>query len=390
MKTITQRRGIGKALSLLLAAAFILMLLPVTVRAAGEVCEIVGGLQYMTFGEALDASAHGDTIRLLEGIHYDGTVNINGKTITIDLNGHDLNVVNVSGPGLTVYGGGVVNLTGAGSFNVTGSTYGVYVSSGTATVTNATGTTHPTLGIGVCAIAGGSVTVRNDVQGYKYGILAEDSSTSISVGGNVAAANDEGVAATGGAAVTVGGNVTSAGSPGRGVFAQSGGTVTVTGNVSVATGTAAYSWGGGLIEIYGSVQASIYGASAGSGGSVIYIHGNVTCTQIGAYVFQADAGTAVVRIDGAITAGVHYIQVGDESRDGSEASRTLPTLLAGYHTYSSGNNIVYVKALQVDDDPDDVPKTGGGGFPAWPGFAGLALLSAGGLAAALRYKKKKA
>ena len=57
-------------------------------------------------------------------------------------------------------------------------------------------------------------------------------------------------------------------------------------------------------------------------------------------------GTAVIRIDGTITSNT-YIRVGGEVKDGSEASRTIPTLLPGYYTYSSGGNIVYVKGRNL-------------------------------------------
>ncbi|MEL7608345.1 MAG: hypothetical protein AAGU74_02445 [Bacillota bacterium] len=408
-----KKRPILFVLPAVCLAAALLLGIP-TSRAAGEVCEIVGGAQYMTLDAALSAAADGDTIRLLAVVDHSAGIFLNAKALTFDLNGYDLNVDTTSAYGLQL-NHGTLALTGAGSFNVTGATFGVYAESGsTATVTNATAAGN---GTGAAA-SGSSITVTNDVRS-----------------------------------------------------------------------------GGVGVEAYGE-------------GASVHVGGNINASGIGAFAYLAGAGTASVRVDGIITAGT-YVRVQDETKDGSPASRTVPTLLAGYHTYSSGNNIVYVKTLPLavvtnavtnltasgatlngevtgdgglsidgrgfvwsisanpeiggpgvaqadagsglgafsaaltglttpavyhvrayaiaaslsggppltvygedvrftlreddDDDPAprptptpapvpdviDIPKTGdGGGFPVWPGIAGLALLAASGLAA-LRYKKKK-
>lgn len=128
------------------------MTLRIPVSSTGDpVCEIVGGVPYSTLDDALDAALNGatdgNTIRLLEDIRFQGGIFVSGKSITFDVNGHTLNVVNneAGGNGLVVENGGGADLTdtspkGGGEFNVTGKTYGVKADRASVTVTNVTAT----------------------------------------------------------------------------------------------------------------------------------------------------------------------------------------------------------------------------------------------------------
>ena len=109
------------------------------------VCEI-DGARYETLGEALAAVTDGETIRLLEDIYYESGITIEGISITFNLNGHILDVINPAEreAGLSVTNGTVslVGLDGTAAFNVTGTEFGVFVrgpgAAAAATVTNAT------------------------------------------------------------------------------------------------------------------------------------------------------------------------------------------------------------------------------------------------------------
>ena len=362
-------------------------------------CEIVGGTQYENLADALADANDGDTVRLLADIVHNSGISIVSKTIKLDLNGHDLKVTETSGAGLSVTYGGIV-LTGSGSFNVTGYEYGVQANAGgVATVTSASATSNSG-GFGISAVGGGKVTVTGDVRSDYAGIIAYGEETVVTVGGNVTVEANEtwGIQASsssmGGAKVDVGGNVEVTGgggllvqgngsdihvggwveaTDGGGAEALSGGvavvdgnvtasaegaialgsgsTVTVYGNLSGNLGVIALS--GGQVEVHGDVGAVMLGAQAGYDDSRAYIHGAVIVSDaagIGAEAYGSASGEAVVQIDGDITATI-YIRVGGDVKDGSEASRTIPTLLPGYYTYSSGGNIVYVKEPEFEGGP---------------------------------------
>jgi len=103
-----------KALSALLAAVMVLGLaavMPITAHAATTI--EVGTLT--AFHNAITNAADGDTIRLTANIDYDGGISIEHKTITLDLSGKTLNVLN----GLVVEDGGFLLANPAsGQFNV--------------------------------------------------------------------------------------------------------------------------------------------------------------------------------------------------------------------------------------------------------------------------------
>lgn len=365
------------------------------------VCEIVGGAQYETLVDALSDAGDGETVRLLTNISHHSGISIAGETITLDLNGYGLGIIEDSGTGLSVSSGGIL-LTGSGSFNVTGYQYGVSASSGVATVTSASATSDVG-GAAIFAAGGGHVTVTGDVWSDYEGIIASGAGTEVAVGGDVTVEANEtwGIQASssaeGGATVGVEGNVTVNGgggvlvqgegslvhvggtvtaTDGGGAKATNGGHATVDGNVQAsAEGAAAWGTGskvtvganlsgttgvtalsGGEVEVRGGVGAVMLGAQAGYDGSKVVIHGGVIVNDeagLGAEAFGSESSTAEVRIDGAITANT-YVKVGGEIKDDSEASRTIPTLLDGYHTYSVDGDIVFVKVPEVEGYPPAV------------------------------------
>ncbi len=353
-----------------------------------DVCEIVGGIRYITLNEALTAAVNGQIIRLLSDINYDGGISITGKQITFDLNGFTLNVVNASGTGLSVFYG-EVNLTGDGEFNVTGSNYGVLAMSGTATVTNATAV--GTNGVGANT-SGGSITVRGNAEGIACGASAASGSVTvvgnavggtygvststygiiivngnvegnsrgayaiggrISVVGNVkgttygayaynngnvtvngnTTADYIGAHATGNGSITVNGNVTAD----IGVYAGDGGSVTVVGNVNGITCGA--SAANGNVTVRGNVVGTTTGAFAGSSGGIVTVEGNVTAEGTDGIGARAEYGGKVA-ILGIISAPT-YIKAGDEEMGINDYM--IPTVMIGYRTYTDGASTVLVK-----------------------------------------------
>ena len=127
------------------------------------VCEI-GEQAYLTLYGALRNVESGETVTLLSDIGYAGGVDIRDKDITFDLNNHTVNVDNPSpsGTGLKVTNGGLA-LNGSGTLHVCGSSYGVYASSATVSVTNAEAGEN---GIGVYAADGSTVDIAGNITAY--------------------------------------------------------------------------------------------------------------------------------------------------------------------------------------------------------------------------------
>lgn len=94
-----------RILSMLLVATMLLSLAPfgaVTAFAAGNEAKI-GSIEYATLQAALAAVTTGQTITMLEDISYtDGTdFVIDGKTVTIDFDGHSITVNNLGFPSVS-------------------------------------------------------------------------------------------------------------------------------------------------------------------------------------------------------------------------------------------------------------------------------------------------
>ncbi|MDR0460820.1 MAG: hypothetical protein LBH62_05235 [Nitrososphaerota archaeon] len=151
------------------------------------ICEIVGVghvpyKQYRNLGDALAEVQNGETIRLLANINYKSATAIMGISITFDVNGFVLNIVNKgsSGNALTVNNGGVTlidtSMFGDGALNVftEGTDNGVYAINGSrVTVTNAVSE-----GPAVWVSSGAVVTVEGEIisgEGYAYAIIGGSS-----------------------------------------------------------------------------------------------------------------------------------------------------------------------------------------------------------------------
>ena len=199
-----------------------------------------------TLTSALTAAQTGDTIKLTANITYNSTIVIKNKSVTFDLNGYTLNVVNNAKEytaeemsGLYVKGNAAVALEGDGEFNVTGSWYGVFAEcnegeSAEVTVTNATG-----IGRDGVAAQHSKVTVKKDAtsSGSTYsGVWASYENAEVIVEGNVYANGEMsmGVNTDTLALVTVKGSVIVSGKNSIGIKAGDDGDVTVEGDVAVS------------------------------------------------------------------------------------------------------------------------------------------------------------
>ena len=131
------------------------------------VCEIVGGSQYTSITDAIAAVPSGGTatIRLIKNINHVGLVDINGKNITLDLDGKNLNVENTSERALSVRNSGQIKLKKPtdGEFNVTGIKFGAWIQEGIAEITNVTATGNIDNDGVYCQGANAEVTVFGNV-----------------------------------------------------------------------------------------------------------------------------------------------------------------------------------------------------------------------------------
>ncbi len=360
------------------------------VRVKG-LCIIIGKSVHATLDAALDAAIDGDTILLLTNIDYNSGLSISEKSISFDLNGFTLDVINSMGTGLEIGSGGTVSLTGVGDFNVTGSCYGVYAhDGGKATVTNALAT--EAAGFGTYAVNGGIIMVAIDVRGMKYGVRAEGSGSYIEVGGNAiatgiggigASANDGrisvnsgvrgtllGVEAVNGGEVEIGGNITTIGeiglaaygvyAAGPGSFITTGGDITVAG---AAAGPASYgvyvSGAGNYITVGGNIitsGASGIGASCADGGAAV-ISGNIVAGGTG--VQALNDGTVTV---GGDVQGIDYGAYVNGSGSSIVVSGNVVGTNCGVNSDGSGSSITAIGSITA---------SGASGIGAWAQNGGM-------------------
>ena len=373
-------RAFSRILALVLALCVWTAFTPLAVLASeGDVCKIVETeTGYSTLDEALAAFETGQTIQLLGNINYSGGIVITDKTVTFDLNGYNLNVVNPAEgdspeatSGLCVIGqdgNAGLTLLGEGEFNVTGTLYGVYVQAypektASATVTNATATAADTDDAWGCgAYAGGenaTITVLEDATATGAGGngATGNSLGSVTVKGNVIATaenvfEDEygwyraAVEAWDDGEVVVEGHVTATGDNSIGVLAA-GSCVTVLGDVTgVVGGVFAYVSSG--VEIGGKVTStdeSGFGVMA-IDNCIVEVDGDVVSGGTGAMIMgDMDSGQSEISIDGEITAPV-YIRIG-ETELGLNDYVLDPDMVPGYRIYTIDSNLGAVLVLDV-------------------------------------------
>ena len=99
-----------KILTLLLALAMVLTMLPMTALAAGSDVAEVNGQGYSTLQDAIDAAQNGGTVKLLENVTESVTIPA-GATVTLNLDGHKLTNVNDH----TIINNGTLTITGNGT-----------------------------------------------------------------------------------------------------------------------------------------------------------------------------------------------------------------------------------------------------------------------------------
>ena len=164
-----KQRNVKRILSQILVLMLVFGLVPAEVFAAGG-----PGTYYVNtkadLTNALSQIASGQTIVLTGNINYNDTITIDGKDITFDLNGFNLNVYKTTGVILTVENnanvrlsdntGGVLNIIGQDSIGVLAKTGGKVVVSNVFSAIEQDSDNF----VGVEAIgAGSSVTVLNEI-----------------------------------------------------------------------------------------------------------------------------------------------------------------------------------------------------------------------------------
>jgi hypothetical protein len=191
------------------------------------VCQIdETGIAYANIADAIADATGGQTITMLDDHNYSyngaAPLAVNGKIITIDLNGYTVNIENDvtnTVAGLDVING-ELNLQGSGELNVKGYN-GIYANNGKATVTNAEGDAYA-----VMAYNGSEITVTGNATGGNFGVEAQDAT--VTVAGNVE--GDVGINALDNATVTVAGNVE--GTSAEAVIATTGAKVYIEGTIT--------------------------------------------------------------------------------------------------------------------------------------------------------------
>ena len=393
MKTKTNR--IASILLTLCMAFSLFIVMPVTVSALGEVCEI-GSAQYATLDLALAATPPGGSaqtvIKLLADVTYPTGCNINNKKITFDLNNHDL----IFTEGLEVSGGSNINYTGTGKFEVNSITsasgallvrgnsvcrlkgasaangFGVIAEDNSTVTVNGNITAAGTDGRGVYA-DNSTVTVSGNITARYYGVYAYNNSI-ITVTGNITVTtgiDGYGAVAHNNSTVTVNGNITHTATDGRGVVVDNNSTATVNGNITVI-GTGGYganAYDSSTVTVNGNITADVIGVGANDG-STATVTGNITSGDYGVFTYNGTVtvngnitatkndgigvytdSTAAVTVNGTITVNNSAIYIKLTSADKTQAQFTSPTTKAGYLTYTNGSSTVWVKAAATPPKP---------------------------------------
>ncbi len=295
-----------------------------------NICEIVGGSSYSSLEAALAVVTNGQTVRLLTEINQIGGIELHDKSLTLDLNGHTLNVSNPNDDAIGLWvEDGDLYLTGNGELNVSGGWVGARVqgSGSEVTVTTAVGGSGNVNSVGAYVSDNGKLTVTGGVTGSRYGAYAS-SQGEIIIGGDAIATAPApydcfGAAADSGGVITVTGTAQSSD---RGIYAYNPNSkITVGSVISTDTGINSHKI---AVQVDNRAQ--------------VFILGDCTINaKFGTAVHVSSGGQAT--IDGTIHHDGVYVKIYTTIKDGSAASRTLPTTKQGYNTYSTGEGTVWVK-----------------------------------------------
>lgn len=289
-----------------------------------KVCSI-GSTEYGTLSEALAAVKTGETIKILKSFTDIQGIIINNKNITFDLNGNTLDITTTADEGLKATNASLT-LVNEGKLNVSGKLYGVWATGANSnvTVTNATASDTGESGIGIFAVSGSDVTVREDVYGSGHGVRAENIYTNVTVNGNVSTKGQikGAVHAAGQANVIVRGNVTN--SMGYGVHSIDG-SITVEKNVS----------------------GSHVGALSEGNEAEIIINGDLSSYNNGAVIIS---GKGSITVNGEIKTSANYIII--NSKNLLKTDGVLDSEKFGYLKYTdisgSVTGKVWVKTALAD------------------------------------------
>ena len=246
---------------------------------------MIGDIGYTRISHALAAIETGEskTIKLLDNITQNSHIDIDNKTVTLDLNGYTLNL-NVSVPDFSE----------------------------------------------ALSVSNGGKLLIADPQNGEFNVRTNNDKSAVSVSGNGSAAE-----LTSAAASPQSPSYPATGT--RGVYVDDGGAATVYGNVSGVVGL--YITNSGKITVYGDVSGSSYGMqTSGAGAKEVYISGNISGGNISVYVVS---NGGEVTVDGAIANGrnapIYLGSVPKSYEDGVE-SLSKP----GYLEFTDGENTVWM------------------------------------------------
>ncbi|MFO7942463.1 MAG: hypothetical protein R6U92_07475, partial [Bacillota bacterium] len=346
-----------------------------TVRVRTKPVFRIGSDEYLTLEDTLAAAADGDTIQVLADHIHSGGTEISALSLTFDLNGHRLELVNPSGCALRVTTGGSVDLIGAGELNVTGdglAGHGVHADGldSNVTVTNATVSDSGYEAHAAYATGGGTVTVLGDAvttnetfNTHCRAAQAEDADSAVIVGGDAISAKSQGVYATHGTQVSIGGDVSShySGVDSNGASATVGGSITAISKGIAVRGGGSVVIDGDIVASGGSgvaVEVSGIGSTATVRGNALALgdHGRGTSLSNGATALiegdiEAPNGTGAslysssqLTLEGRITAQ-NYLTM--EAADLTEEDDEPVTTREGYRTYTDGSNVAWIALPRV-------------------------------------------
>ena len=283
----------------------------VRVKIAPAICEIIGGAQYDNLPEAIAAAASGKTIKLLDDIVYeksvnvDGAIQISGKTITFDLNGHNLTIRNPEGAGLQLKSSANVTVTGTGNLNIVSQFAALHLdASSFQSDGNINAILESSINSGIHASYQSTVNIqKGSIISVSAGIYTLGSNNSVTFGGPVTVNgkpdwNAHGVDLYGnctGNTVHVSGKINIASGLGAGIHVENGGIVTV--GSSEAPASVASTSGDGIWTSQGSTTSGItvYGNVTGkeraihaTGDADIKVFGDVKSTSALASVYAVE------------------------------------------------------------------------------------------------------
>lgn len=293
-----------------------------------NICEL-GTVGYAALDDALTAAkaSKGGTIKLLANINYKKPIEIDGISITFDLNGYTLSVQSpVMTPALKVVNGGKQLLYGDGEFNVVAARLGKGIMADNNSIIEVT---NVEAHFGVEAKNGSIVTVRKDVidQGWDfyYGAF--------------------GAKASGGSVINIGGSIlnyigiTTVYMDTPGAIIEGSGSISIAGNIKVSDiSTGVKIEGSGSIYVRGDIEQenAAYRPCAQINGSGIIIID-------GASKVSGSTNSGYISINGSKRNGVqgespyeHYIVYRDGAASVLIRNQSAPEPIAYKLTVTAG------------------------------------------------------